>query len=224
MINSRNELIERRANYKEALDAQTKKILICAGTGCVAGGALDIYDELQNIMQSKGIHCAVELEAEPHDNTVGLKRSGCHGFCEMGPIVRLEPQGWLYLKVKLEDCADIIEMSIEHDELVERLVYKEDQKAYPKQEDIPFYRKQTRNVLENCGRIDALSIEEYIAKGGYAATEKALFELSTDDIVKAEADSLPDANGSRLRISASLSNTLSATVTRATPAHLWTEV
>jgi len=176
-------LEECRELYKKALGLQKKQILICAGTGCVAGGSLVIYDRLKNIIEEKGIICDIQLQAEPHDESVGLKKSGCHGFCEMGPLLRIEPMGWLYVRVKAEDCEDIVEKSIIGDEPVERLVYTEGGQQYLQQEEIPFYKKQTRVALEHCGHINAESIEEYIAVGGYKATAKALFEMSSEDII-----------------------------------------
>ena len=184
MLLNRNDLINIRNDYKASLNMQKKKILICAGTGCIAGGALDIYDELVRLMEEKGINCEISLEKEPHDESVGIKKSGCHGFCEMGPLVRIEPWGYLYIKVKPEDCAEIIEKTILNNECVERLAYTKDGKIYKKQEEIPFYKKQTRLALEHCGHIDATSIEEYFAVGGYSALEKALFDMSSDDIIK----------------------------------------
>lgn len=183
MLQNRDDLKNIRALYKNSLDAQKKKILVCAGTGCVAGGSLDIYDDFIRLIGEKNIHCGVSLEKEPHDDSVGLKRSGCHGFCEMGPLVRIEPQGWLYIKVKPEDCAEIIETSIIGGKIVERLSYKVDNKTYPTQEEIPFYKKQTRLVLDLCGHIDATSIKEYLAIDGYAAFEKALFDMTADEVV-----------------------------------------
>lgn len=184
MLHNRNDLINIRNDYKVSLGMQKKKILICAGTGCIAGGSLDIYDELVRLMMEKGINCEIKLEVEPHDESVGIKKSGCHGFCEMGPLVRIEPWGYLYIKVKTEDCAEIIEKTILNNECVERLAYTKDGKIYKKQEEIPFYKKQTRLALEHCGHIDATSIEEYFAVGGYRALEKALFDMSSDDIIK----------------------------------------
>ncbi|GCD08885.1 NADH-quinone oxidoreductase subunit NuoF [Clostridium tagluense] len=184
MLLNRNDLIDIRNEYKDSLDMQKKKILICAGTGCIAGGALEIYDELVRLMEEKGINCAISLEKEPHDESVGIKKSGCHGFCEMGPLVRIEPWGYLYIKVKPEDCADIIEKTILNNECVERLAYTKDGKIHKKQEEIPFYKKQTRIALEHCGHIDATSIEEYFALGGYSAVEKALFDMNSEDIIK----------------------------------------
>ncbi|MBP2659194.1 MAG: hndC2 [Firmicutes bacterium] len=169
--------------YKKSLDAQKKKILVCAGTGCVAGGALDIYAELIRSNKERGVPCTVSFEKEPHDGSVGIKKSGCHGFCEMGPLVRIEPQGWLYIKVKPEDCDEIIEKSIVGETFLDRLAYIKDGKTYPTQEKIPFYKKQTRLALEHCGHIDATSINEYLAIEGYGAFVKALFDMSQDDIV-----------------------------------------
>ena len=183
-INTREELEAKRKIFKQALNTQYKQILICAGTGCVAGGSLDIYARLQELIEEKGLKCSVTLEEEPHDSSVGLKKSGCHGFCEMGPLLRIEPMGWLYIKVKVEDCEDIVEKSILGDEVVERLAYKDQEgNIYKKQEEIPFYRQQTRVALEHCGHINAESIAEYIAVGGYSATAKALFDMSPEDIV-----------------------------------------
>ena len=183
-INTREELSQRRKEYKQSLDSQKKQILICAGTGCVAGGSLKIYDRMKELMKEKGLKCSVVLEKEPHDESVGIKKSGCHGFCEMGPLLKIDPVGWLYTKVKIEDCEDIIEKSIIGDEVVERLVYKDkDGNPYVKQQEIPFYRQQTRIALEHCGQINAESIKEYIALGGYEAVAKALFEMTPEEIV-----------------------------------------
>ena len=183
-IKTRQELEAKRAEYAASLKTQKKQILICAGTGCVAGGSLNIYARLQEILKERGIKCSLVLEKEPHEESVGLKKSGCHGFCEMGPLLRIEPAGLLYIKVKVEDCEEIIEESIINDRVIERLVYHDQEgKAYEKQEEIPFYKQQTRVALEDCGRINAESIKEYIAVGGYSAVAKALFDMTPQQIV-----------------------------------------
>ena len=185
IFNSREALVEARARFKNAYDHQTRKIIVCGGTGCVAGGSLEIYETLKSLMEKKGINVSVTLEEEPHgEDEVGLKKSGCHGFCEMGPLVRIEPQGWLYTKVKVEDCREILHTTVIDGEYIDRLGYSSQGTIYRKQEEIPFYRQQNRVVLEHCGRIDADSIEEYIAIGGYASLEKALFEMSGDQIIE----------------------------------------
>lgn len=183
MLLNRNDFINASSVYKRRLVKQSRKILICAGTGCVAGGSLQVYDRFVELMKEKGIDCDVSIEKEPHDKSVGIKKSGCHGFCEMGPLVRIEPWGYLYIKVKPEDCEEILEKTILNNECVERLAYKKDGIIYKKQEEIPFYKKQTRLALEHCGHIDATSIEEYLAIGGYGAFEKALFNMDPDEII-----------------------------------------
>ena len=170
--------------YRLTLGAQQKRILICGGTGCVAGGSFKIYDRLKELMEQKGLHVAVCIEDEPHDHSVGLNKSGCHGFCEMGPLLRIDPAGLLYIKVKVEDCEEIIEKSILKDEVIERLAYHENDKIYERQADIPFYKKQTRIALEHCGQINAESVRDYLAAGGYQALSKALFDMTPEEIVE----------------------------------------
>ncbi len=177
-----------QADYMAARDAEKRKILVCCGTGCVAGGNLNVYHELKKRMDELGIPCEVSL-TEHHADAIGLKKSGCHGFCEMGPLVRIEPEGWLYTKCQVSDVEEIIQKTILGGEFIERLGYNKGGELYERQEDIPFYKKQTRRVLEHCGHIDAESIEEYLSIGGYGALAKALFEMQPDEIVQAVSDS-----------------------------------
>lgn len=188
-LNSRDDLTALREVCRKTFDAEKKKILVCGGTGCVAGGSLNIFDRLRSLLEAKGISADVELADESHEGSVGMKKSGCHGFCEMGPLVRIEPQGWLYTKVKIDDCEEIVEKTILGGEMIERLVYRQNDQLYPKQEEIPFYKKQTRVVLESCGHINASSIREYIALGGYSALEKALFDMQPDEIINEVSES-----------------------------------
>lgn len=188
ILKNRESLIEFRKHFSSELDRQTKKIYVCAGTGCVAGGSLEIYAKLKSLIEKNNIICQVELKIEEEKDCVGLKQSGCHGFCEMGPLLRIEPSELLYLKVQLDDCEEIIERSIVHDEIIERLVYEKEGKLFSKQEDIPFYKNQHRLVLEDCGQIDAESIEEYIAYGGYGALERSLFDINGDEVIKIISD------------------------------------
>lgn len=184
MLKNREELDKLRSIYKTSLNAQSRKILVCAGTGCVSSGSLEIYDRLIKLLKEQNIPCCVELQEEPHDDAIGMKKSGCHGFCEMGPLIRIEPQGYLYTKVKLSDCEEIIEKTIKSGEHIGHLAYQKGGLVRKKQEEIPFYEKQTRLVLDHCGHIDATSIKEYLGIGGYTAFEKALFEMSGDAIIR----------------------------------------
>ena len=194
-ISSRAELAQCRQLYRSSLAMQYKQVVICGGSGCVAGGSRNVYARMKELMEAKGLKVDVRLEHEAHDESVGLKHSGCHGFCEMGPLMRIEPMGLLYIKVKVEDCEEIIEKTILKDEVIDRLVYHQDNKSYCRQEDIPFYRQQTRVALEHCGHINAESVEEYIAVGGYSALEKALFDMQPEDIIKEISDSVLRGRG-----------------------------
>lgn len=184
MLKNREDLQRVRSIYSKSNREEKKKILVCAGTGCISGGSLEIFHRLTELMHDKNIPCSVELQEEPHEDTVGMKKSGCHGFCQMGPLVRIEPQGWLYIKVKLTDCEEIIDKTILAGEHIEHLAYEKDGAIYKKQDEIPFYHKQTRSVLEHCGHIDATSIKEYLSIGGYTAFEKALFDMTCDEIIQ----------------------------------------
>lgn len=183
-IRTRDELNQKRKEYARELAAQKKKILICGGTGCVAGGSLKIYARLNELMKEKNIPCSLKIGHEIEGEVIGLKKSGCHGFCEKGPLIRIDPLGVLYTKVKLEDCEEIIEKTILNDEVIERLLYHDSEgKAYTVQDSIPFYKNQTRVALEHCGKINAESISEYIAEGGYQAVAKALFDMTPEMII-----------------------------------------
>ena len=166
------------------------RILICAGTGCLAGGSAEIYEKISSLVQENpDVEVYFGPEIAHGDGEIGVKKSGCHGFCEMGPLMRIEPMGILYTKVSPDDCEEIFEKTILKGEVIRRLLYTQDGKEYPKQEEIPFYKKQTRLVLENCGQIDAEHIEEAIANGGYQAIAKALFEMTPQEVIQEISDS-----------------------------------
>ena len=192
---TREMLDARRVKAKVSLNREGKQILICAGTGCIAGGSLKIYEYMKEEIARRGLGVRVGLLEEQegkcacHGDSVMLKKSGCHGFCEMGPLLQIEPAGILYTHVKLEDCDEIIEKTILGDEVIDRLLYKLDGVAYAKHDEIPFYHKQQRVVLENCGTTDAEDMDEYLAKEGYVAFEKALFEMGDEAVCKEILDS-----------------------------------
>ncbi len=188
-IESRQQLKDCREAFKNALACQYKQVVICGGSGCVAGGSLKVYDKMKQIMERRGLRVDVVLQHESHEESVGLKHSGCHGFCQMGPLMRIEPMGLLYIKVTVDDCEEIVEKTVLNDEVIDRLVYHEDGKSYVRQEDIPFYKQQTRIALEHCGHINAESVEEYIAVGGYSALEKALFDMTPEEIISEISES-----------------------------------
>ena len=164
-------------------------VLVCAGTGCIASGAMKVYDYLRITCQSRGIPVAVCLKDEAGKEGIHLKKSGCHGFCEIGPLVCIEPLDILYAHVKVEDCDEIIEKTILGGEVIERLLYTQNGVSYQRRDDIPFYKNQHRVVLKNSGKSDAEDMTEYLALGGYQALEKALFEMTDTQICAEITDS-----------------------------------
>lgn len=177
-----------REEAKEAIKNSRCRILICAGTGCLAGGSGEIYQRMCELVKDNP-DVEVEFAPEVAHGPVEVKKSGCHGFCEMGPLMRIEPQGILYTKVQLEDCEAIFQRTIVKGDIIRHLLYKQDGLEYQKQDEIPFYKKQTRLVLKNCGHIDAEHINEYISTGGYSALEKVLFTMKPEEVVQEIMDS-----------------------------------
>ena len=164
-------------------------VLVCAGTGCIASGAMKVYDYLRTACQSRGIPVAVCLKDEAGKEGIHLKKSGCHGFCEIGPLVCIEPLDILYAHVKVEDCDEIIEKTILGGEVIERLLYTQNGVSYQRRDDIPFYKNQHRVVLKNSGKSDAEDMTEYLALGGYTAFEKGLFTMTGEEICREIANS-----------------------------------
>ena len=182
-----------------ALAAQAKRdlqrstdsvnVMVCAGTGCIAGGAMKVYEYLKSACERRGIPVAVSLRQEAGAKGIHLKKSGCHGFCEIGPLVNIEPLDVLYAHVHTEDCDEIIDKTILGGEVIERLLYEQNGVRYQHRDDIPFYKNQQRLILKNSGKTDAEDLEEYLALGGYQALEKALFEMTDTQICAEITDS-----------------------------------
>ena len=186
---TRERLDALRAEAKTLLAADSREVLVCAGTGCIAGGSLNIYEAVKKLCEERGLKTRVSLKHEDGGEALHFKKTGCHGFCEMGPLLQIEPEGILYTHVKVEDAEEIVERTIMKGEVIDRLLYQLDGVAYAKDSEIPFYKLQKRLVLENCGSTDAEDLTEYIARDGYAAFEKALFEMTDEQICKEILDS-----------------------------------
>ena len=150
-------------------------ILICTGTGCTASGAKDVLAKFE-----------VALKAKKLREEVSLVETGCHGFCEGGPLVIINPEGTFYTRVKPEDVAEIVEEHILKGRIVSRLLFKEPLTAaqVPNYDEIAFYKKQHRLALKNCGHINPDSIEEYIGADGYEGLAKVLLEMTPEQVVE----------------------------------------
>ncbi|MDR3167986.1 MAG: NADH-quinone oxidoreductase subunit NuoF [Treponema sp.] len=149
-------------------------ILTCGGTACESNKGIEIYEQL-----------IAEAEKQGVKGEVQIVKTGCFGFCERGPIVKVLPEESFYVDVKPGDAQEIIAEQILKGREVKRLLYKEEaeKKKTIAVEDIEFYQKQVRVVLRNCGVINPENIDEYIAREGYIGLEKALFDMSPEDIV-----------------------------------------
>jgi len=166
--------------------ATLRRVILCAGTGCMANGALKVFERFKKEMANAGLNVVLELRPEAGDRDVRLSKSGCQGFCQMGPLVQMIPEGILYTKVRSEDVPEIVDRTLIGGLVVERLLYKEPatRKACRGIEDNPFYARQQRRVLQECGFLDPEDIHEYILHGGYSAAKMAFLEMSPEAICK----------------------------------------
>ncbi len=150
-------------------------VLVCSGTGCSASGSQSVIGALQAEVTRRGLA-----------DEVRVVETGCRGFCAMGPVMIVYPEGIFYCQVQASDVAEIVEETLVKGRVVERLTYKEpvSHQAVPYYRDIPFYGKQLRVTLRNCGLINPESIDEYIARGGYEALGKALTSMTPQGVIE----------------------------------------
>lgn len=174
-----------RTDYQEAASHCKKRIVVCAGTGCIANGALKVFEALKNALVMHSLDVSLELKShEDQDHDVLISGSGCQGFCQVGPLVTIEPDGILYTHVKPSDAEEIVSRSIIAGELVQRLLYVDiaQDRACRGVEDIPFYTRQKRTALNECGKLDPENIYEYISHGGYFAAREAYLKHSPQEL------------------------------------------
>ncbi|MCC8174586.1 MAG: NADH-quinone oxidoreductase subunit NuoF [Odoribacter sp.] len=149
-------------------------ILVCGGTGCHASSSKTVISRLEDYLKERNL-----------ENEVQVIATGCFGFCEKGPIVKIMPDNTFYVQVKPEDTQEIINEHIIKGRKVERLLYKEptQKKRISDSKHMEFYKKQLRVALRNCGFIDPENIEEYIGRDGYAALAKCLTEMKPEEVI-----------------------------------------
>ena len=155
-------------------------MLLCGGTGCHASGSLNVKKALVAELLKRGL--AEEIK---------IVETGCNGFCAMGPIMVVYPEGVIYMQIKNDDIPELVEEHLVKGRILQRLLYREPttEEVIPTMQDIPFFALQELRVLRNRGLIDPEIIEEYIARDGYAGMAKALTEMTAEDIVKEVLDS-----------------------------------
>ncbi len=174
-IRSPKELEDLRRSITERRDSDKPCIAVCAGTGCLAYGCLNLVAAFRNEVERGGLQEKVDVRA-----------TGCPGFCERGALLTIYPQGIFYQQVKIEDVPEIISQTIIKGEIIDRLLYVDPNtgERFVYEDDVPFYKKQQRLLLSNNNKIDPTSIDDYLAIGGYAAASKVLTEMSPQQIIE----------------------------------------
>ena len=150
-------------------------ILVCGGTGCQASNSINVIESLNREIKAAGL-----------DQEVRVVTTGCFGFCEQGPIVKIQPDNIFYVKVTPESAVTLVREHVIKGRIVKELLYEEPQtkKKLEEQSDMPFYKKQERIALRNCGLIDPENIYEYIAVDGYLALGTALKEMTPEQVIE----------------------------------------
>jgi len=173
-LSSPQELEKYRREILSKRDPKQSLITVCGGTGCHASGCHAVVDAFRKVIQQQA-----------KQNGVGLRVTGCHGFCERGPLVVIHPQKVMYQRVKPEDTAAIFEETVLKGKVIETLLYEHPVtgEKIASEEDVPFYKKQMRIIFGNNGSIDPTQIEDYLAVGGYRALPKALFSMKPEQII-----------------------------------------
>ncbi len=182
------DLEKQRQEANKAKAGIKKTILVCAGTGCLASGAAEVAEAFRKEIKDRGIDMKVELT---------VKTTGCHGFCERGPIVTFLPSGILYQHVSPEEVQEIVEKTVISGKIIKELLYRDPKtKKYIEQySEIPFYALQTRIVLQNSGQIDPASIDDYLTVGGFSALAKSLSMQPEQIIQEVENSGLKGRGG-----------------------------
>jgi len=175
-IRSPADLERLRESLVQSRDPDKPCITVCAGTGCLAHGCQHLVNAFHEELTKHGL-----------TDQVLVRTTGCHGFCERGPVVVIHPEGIFYQRMQPQDAAEVVERTVINHEIVERLLYTDpatgEQIVYER--EVPFYKHQTRVILGHNGLIDPKSIEDYIAVGGYSALLKALYTMQPDEIIEA---------------------------------------
>jgi NADH-quinone oxidoreductase subunit F len=156
-------------------DSDVTSIYLCCGTGCVASGSREVADALEYELSRNGL-----------TEKIDLKQTGCHGFCESGPLMIIAPENIFYKNVTPDDVSEIVSDTIKGGKIVERLLYRDPDtgETITHRDEIPFYQKQNRQIFGPNGKLNPLEIDDYIAIDGYTAMGKALLEMGTDEIIE----------------------------------------
>ena len=173
-LKSQKDLESHREQLQKQRDPQRPLISLCAGSGCGAYGTNEVRDALEKEVSQNGLK-----------EKVDIKVTGCHGFCEKGPIMVIHPEGTFYSQVKVADVSEIVAETLVNKQLVERLIYKDpvSKQKISREAEVPFYSHQHRLIFGNNGLIDPTNIDDYIAMEGYSASAETLFSMSPEEVI-----------------------------------------
>ena len=174
-INSPAELEKFRKGILAKRDPKKPCITLCSGSACHATGSGKVAASIEEEIKKQGL-----------GDKVGIRRTGCHGFCERGPIIVIHPEEICYFQIKPEDVSEIISQTIQKKKVIERLLYTDPNtnEKIIHESEIPFYKNQKRLVFGSNGSIDPKSIDDYLAIGGYSALAKALFAMTAEQVLE----------------------------------------
>jgi len=174
-INSPADLEAFRSNLLSERDPNKTSITLCSGSACHASGSREVAAAIQ-----------AEIEQQGLGDEVALRRTGCHGFCERGPIIVIRPEEICYFQIKPEDVPEIISQTIKEKKIIERLLYTDPatKEKIVHESEIPFYKNQGRLVFGSNVEIDPKSIDDYLALGGYSALAKALCQMAPEQVLE----------------------------------------
>jgi NADH-quinone oxidoreductase subunit F len=175
MVRTPEELERLKQKLLAAREPDKPRVSVCCGTGCRVHGSMEVIEAFRK-----------EIDERNLNGDVGVVGTGCHGFCEKGPVVVLKPSGVFYQRVGLEDVPEIVSETLLNGAVIDKLTYVDPATGARviHEEDVPFYRKQQRIVLDLNGDIDPTSIQDYLAFGGYGALGKALHQMRPEEVVE----------------------------------------
>jgi len=173
-LNSYRELEHLRQRFREQRQNITTTVMVCGGTGCRTSNSQAVIDAVRDELSGQGL-----------DDSVRLCVTGCHGFCEQGPVIIIEPGNIFYCHVSPEDAFEIVYQTVMKGELIERLLYEDpvSGERFKTEAEIPFYKAQDRRILSQNRLVDPCSIEDYIVAGGYSALPRVLNGIAPEEIV-----------------------------------------
>ncbi|MCE5334478.1 MAG: NAD(P)H-dependent oxidoreductase subunit E, partial [Desulfobacteraceae bacterium] len=179
LLTNRLSTIEELGTYRSEIirsrDTGKTCVTVCGGTGCSAWGSENLRETFLDEIRKQGLQATVEV-----------KKTGCHGFCERGPITVILPREIFYERLTVEDVPEVVRETLVKGNIIERLLYTDSAtgKKTVYDHEVPFYSKQTRIVFADNGKIDPNEIDDYIARGGYSAVSAALAGMSPEEVIE----------------------------------------